>query len=74
MKAVDLSPEMVEAIVQLQRDANTVKTVIKEMENFILDLDFEGEDQKALKQLLCVKNLRFVLGYCEPFICKNTEQ
>lgn len=73
MKAVDLSPAMVEAIMSMQQDAEIVKALIKEVEEFILDLDLEGKDKEGLRSLQCVKNLRSVSGYCNGFICENTQ-
>lgn len=73
MKAVDLSPSMVETIIEMQRDAQMVQDLIKEVQEFILDLDLEGKDKEALKSLQCVKNLRSVMGYCNGFICENTQ-
>ena len=73
MKNVDLSPAMVEAIVNMQRDAETVKVLIKEVQQFVLKTDVEGNTKKAAQAFQCIVNLESVLGYTEAFHCENTE-
>lgn len=73
MKAVDLSPSMVEAIVAMQRDAETVKVLIQEVQKFILKVNVEGDKEKAAQAFQCMINLDSVSGYCEAFVCENTQ-
>ncbi len=68
MKLVDLSPEMVQAIVEMQTDAETLVALLEEVSEFVVDVDVEGQKEKAVKALQCLKNLRSVAGYCKPFI------
>lgn len=71
MKTVDLSPEMVEAIQSMQRDAEIVIALIEEVSDFVMDVETDGNDKQSLQAYQCVKNLRSIKSYCNAFTTKQ---
>lgn len=68
MKQVDLSPEVVDAIVAMQEDAETLIVLLEEVNEFIMNLNIDRYSPNVGNAYQCLVNLRSVAGYCKPFI------
>ena len=68
MKEVDLSPEMVEAIIDMQQNADGVVSMIDMATDFIIDYTDENDKELSKEAFLNIKALRFVRQIAIKFL------
>ena len=68
MKEVDLSPEMVEAIIDMQQNADGVVSMIDMATDFIIEYTDENDKELSKEAFLNIKALRFVRQIAIKFL------
>lgn len=74
MKEVDLSPEMVEAIIDMQQNADGVVSMIDMATDFIIDYTDENDKELSKEAFLNIKALRFVRQIAIKFLVQTTRR
>jgi hypothetical protein len=71
MKKVDLSPEIVEALQEMQESAEVYIYLLEEVNEFIMKLPIDRDSPNVAQAYQCLVNLHSVSSICKQFIVKE---